>query len=305
MAPDGMVPIEPTSSDSPGAKMAAMRMHWQRVATAVTLLTASAAAGQTGPVSSDPAASTLLREGSYLIQAHGTLVRDPQTNWWMFKIAPGDRNEQVDELTLLPCMLLESLEQLVEADPQHETVFDLTGQVFVYRGRTYLLPTHAPRLVAYRPPPPAEGEAAEGESAKPPAEEKSADSILRELDETVGPVLRSSRPDTAPPAASAPAQADLVAPGTLILWRRGWMVREPDGAWAFVFEADATGLSDPPMIIYPCLLLEQMELHRPRTDRSGLGGAILVSGRVEQYHARNYLLPTAYQVPYHRTPLRP
>jgi hypothetical protein len=213
----------------------------------------------------------------------------------MFRVAPNDPHQQVGDLTLLPCTLLENLEQLLESAPQQETVFDLTGQVFVYRGRNYLLPTHAPRLVEYVPPPPVE---------TAPSDE-SATAILRELDQAVGPVRRSSQAARPSDPEGQPGRPELVPPGTVVLWRRGWMIREPGGAWTFVFEADASGLADPPMILYPCLLLEEMEVLRPRADRSARGGALLLSGRVERYHSRNYLLPTAYQVPRRNTPLRP
>jgi hypothetical protein len=303
MAADGMVPIESTSRDPGGAKMAARRTGSRLAALAAALGAAAAAAAQPIPPPVEPASPTLLREGSYILQAKGSLERDTETGWWTFKIAAGDPHEQAGALTLLPCTLLESLEQLVEATPREQRIFDLTGQVFVYRDRNYLLPTYAPQVVTYRPPP-VEAESGNTETGDA-ATQDSADSILRELDKAVGPVLRSSQTAPAPDAAGAADQPQLLPAGTLILWRRGWMTRESSGAWAFVFEADATGLQDPPMILYPCLLLEEMEAHQPRTDRSGRGGAVLVSGRVERYHTRNYLLPTAYQVPHHRTPLRP
>lgn len=91
-------------------------------------------------------------------------------------------------------------------------------------------------------------------------------------------------------------------PGTMLLWRRGWMVHEPQGAWTFVFEADATGRSDPPVVLMPCLLLEAMEKH------AGAGGPqrpLLLCGLIHRYHGRTYLMPTMFQVPRHTTPLRP
>jgi len=276
----------------------------------VGLLAALAAAGA-GPDSqpAEPvptttpgplAAGMLLREGSYLLQTKGSLHRDADSGWWTFRVAPHDPHQQVAELTLLPCTLLENLEPLVETSPQQRTFFDLTGHVFVYRGRNYLLPTHAPRLVEYVPAP--TGETAPGTPDAPPPGDESARSILRELEQTVGPVLRSSQAGQGSGPTTEPRRPGLVPPGTVILWRRGWLVRESAGAWSFVFEADASGLVDPPMILLPCLLLEQMERHARRADRDD---ALLISGRVERYHTRNYLLPTSYQVPHHRTPLRP
>ena len=87
-----------------------------------------------------------------------------------------------------------------------------------------------------------------------------------------------------------------------MMWRRGWMVRQPEGNWSFVFQADATGLGDPPMLLMPCLLLEEMEAH---AQRSGPDSPLLISGRVYRYRGRNHLLPTMFQVPRDHSALRP
>ena len=250
-----------------------------------------------GPPAAEPAPAAMIpgslrREGSYLLQVKGTLHRDEGTGWWTFRISRDDPRRGLENLTLLPCTLLANLEHLVASMPQEEVVFDLTGQVFVYRDRNFLLPTHAPRLVDYVPPPRARGRD-DGEAA-----DDSSETILRNLQETVGPVLRSPRAGEASDSTSP----KLLPPGTVILWRRGWMVREESGAWSFVFEADANGLADPPMILLPCLLLERMELFAERTTEVAV---LLVSGRVYRYRGRNYLLPTSFQVPRNDTPLRP
>ena len=261
------------------------------------------------------AGGTLIREGVHVLQARGSLHRGEQDGWWVFRIAhapsdpgdpgnpgnPGNPGAEPVEFTLLPCTLLASLEQLVESMPGQEIAFELTGEVFVYEGRNFLMPTHAPRLVEYVAPsrPNVLGGPRDGDA--PPA--GSAEAILRDLDRSVGPVLRSPR-ETGATATTRPhaAPKTLVAPGTLVLWRHGWMVREPDGAWSFVFGADATGLADPPMVLLPCRMLEDLQLH---ARRSGPGRPLLVSGRVYRYHGRNYLLPTMFRIPRHRTALRP
>ena len=231
----------------------------------------------------------LLREGSFVMGATGTLRRDGDR--WVFQVAPAEPTDVSRELTMLPCTLLANLEKLVESMPGDDFAFDLTGQVFVYNGRNYLLPTHAPRLVAYvapTHPPPDDG--ADGL-------DDSATAILRDLDRAVGPVVRSPRTDQA--AADRPK---FVPPGSVILWRRGWLVRGSGGAWSFIFSADAAGSADPPMILLPCLLLEDMERH---AARSGPDAPLLVSGRVYRYHDRTYLLPTMFLVPREHTVLRP
>jgi hypothetical protein len=251
------------------------------------------ATGQT-PEKVLPAAATptpLLREGTFMLQVNGSLQRGEQPGVWVFRIASDDPSKEMFELTLLPCTLLASLEQLVESMPDEQIVFDLTGQVFVYRGRNYLMPTHAPRLVDYVAPSRPDDL---DDPAAVPAD--SAEAILRELDRTVGPLVHSPR------RAAADANVQPIAPGTMMLWRHGWMVREPAGAWSFVFGADATGLSDPPMILLPCRMLEDMERH---ALRSGPDKPLLVSGRVSRYRGRNYVLPTMFRIPRYTSALRP
>ena len=244
---------------------------------------------------------TLVREGAYILEASGSLHRGEQPGWWVFRIVRDNPDKELLEFTLLPCTLLASLEQLVESIPGQEIVFELTGEVFVYQGRNFLMPTHAPRLVEYvAPSRPGVLGAPAGDAAP---RDGSAETILRDLDRSVGPIVRSPRKSTAA-ATSRPHTASdrLVAPGSLVLWRHGWMVREPDGAWSYVFGADATGLSDPPMVLLPCRMLEDLQRH---ARRSGPRTPLLVSGRVYRYHGRNYLLPTMFRIPRYRTVLRP
>jgi hypothetical protein len=246
----------------------------------------------------------LLREGTFVLQVVGSLHRAEQPGWWVFRSVPDESGKAPFALTLLPCTLLGSLEKLVESMPDQEIVFDLTGQVFVYQGRNYLMPTHAPRLVEYVPASQPDGFVADDESAP---RGDSAESILRDLDRTVGPVVRSPRiaaPDLAagPEAGATSRDHRPAGPGAMILWRRGWMVRESDGAWSFVFAADASGLEDPPMILLPCRMLEDLQRH---ARRSGPDKPLLLTGRVTRYHGRSYLLPTMFRIPRHNTALRP
>jgi hypothetical protein len=259
------------------------------------------------PAAAPPSAgASLLREGSYLIQVKGRLKRGDDDGWWRFQVA-GDGAGQGYELAVLPCMLLSRMERLVESSPERSFVFDLTGQVLVYRGRNYLLPTHAPRLtiaVATLEPaaatrdgeaePAAPAGAADSAAREPDAAgpddslEESPEGILRRLDESVGPVVRSPRTGESAATPDGPPE------GSFVMWRRGWIVRDHGGAWTFVFESDARGLADPPLVLLPCLLLEQMEEY---AERSGPVAPVLVSGRVYRSERRAYLLPSAFMVP--------
>jgi hypothetical protein len=93
-----------------------------------------------------------------------------------------------------------------------------------------------------------------------------------------------------------------VTEGTSIVRRRGRIRRDKHGAFLFVFDADAEGKADPPMVILPCLLLERMQQY---TEQTGRNAPMLISGEVYAYYGENYLLPTVFRVPNERTPLTP
>ena len=233
---------------------------------------------------------TLIREGSHLVAVQGTLQRDTPRGPWHFRLLDDGAIARTAPMPLLPCTLLTSLEQIVEGSGA-ETVFEMTGEVFVFRGKNYLLPTHSPRVASYAPPMD-DGPGVVAEEVERPQD------IIRRLEREIGPVPRL-------PAALQPTGDGgrrLLREGTLIRWRRGWMTREPTGTWVFTFAAGATGNEDPPMVLLPCLLMEQMER---QVEQGGRMRVLLVSGRVLRYDRRNYLLPTAFRVPRERTPLRP
>lgn len=86
----------------------------------------------------------------------------------------------------------------------------------------------------------------------------------------------------------------LLLEGTFIFERRGRLARSRmSGEWYFVFDADAQGFADPPMIMLPCMALEHMERI---AEARGDAVVFIVSGEVKVYHGRNYLLPTGYLI---------
>ena len=235
-----------------------------------------------------------MREGSYLLQVRGTMRRDAVDGSWHF--LPDRTDEEAPalsiDLPMLPCKMLTNMQGVVEGSPDQSFVFDLSGQVFIYRGRNYLLPTHAPRLTGYHP----------GVDRMPSIvveeQDDSAETILEQLDEAAGALPRSPRANSTPREGTGQTETE----GATLLWRRGWLSRNGDGTWLFVLESDASAKKDPPMIVMPCLLLERMERY---ASSEGSAVALLVSGRIYRYEKRSYLLPTSFEVPRHRTLLTP
>lgn len=259
--------------------------------------------------SQPPVRPPLLREGSHLVRVVGRLQQDPVRRSWRFIIDPADEHSPGHELTMMPGTLLAEMERMIESAPDHQLVFEMTGEVYIFRGWNYLMPTHPPLLIGReeRPQtPPSEGQA-DDESAM--ATDESTEDIIRNLERSVGPVARRPEAEAAarsegdaPAAAAGAPQPVLLREGTVLLSRRGALRRTGDGAFLFVFDADAEGLADPPMTLLPCLLLERMD-RRIRQEEEN--AAVLLSGHVYTYQGRNYLLPKVYRIPAERTVLKP
>ncbi|MEX2213667.1 MAG: hypothetical protein WD768_06045 [Phycisphaeraceae bacterium] len=84
-------------------------------------------------------APKLRREGEFVLSRRGRLIKST-SGQSMFAFDADGATAAEGPMYLLPCRLLESMEGLV-ADQSEELVFVLSGQVFVYRGANYLLPT--------------------------------------------------------------------------------------------------------------------------------------------------------------------
>lgn len=237
----------------------------------------------------------LLREGSYLVEVRGTMRLNEATKWWQFTIDRADPKHPAYELAMLPCQLMADMRRITEGMPRRQIVFEATGQVFVYRGQNFFLPTHAPHVVGIAEPTAAQ--APQEQTDEGPGAD-SAEAILQNLQQAVGEVARNP----AVSGGAATGEFELIQEGTQVVARRGRMSRGPRGTWWFTFDADVDGLGDPPMVLLPCLLRERMERYAERSDERA---AMLLSGRVYQYEDRNYILPTMFQIPRERTALRP
>ncbi len=246
--------------------------------------------------------SPLLREGSFLVEVKGSMKFNAKSKWWRFTIQSDDPKYPSYELSFLPCTLMSDMRQITQSMPNQQVTFETTGAVFVYHGRNFFLPAHAPRVVEVQQmsnlPPEAKQEDANNVNDDTAQQDDSAESILRGLEQSVGAVVRSTGGDSK----EQNTELKLTSEGTQIVSRRGRMHRGGRGTWWFTYDADASGLSDPPMVILPCLLLERMERF---AARSGAHTAMLLSGRVYVYEDRNFILPTMFQIPRERTVINP
>lgn len=294
--------------------------------------------------------SPLLREGSTLVEARARLRRGGPQNWWLLALDPQQSPAAADvaltagaasgphELIVLPCTRLTEMERIIEAAPGDQAAnmqFEVSGRVYVFRDRNYILPTHAAVISASPepgPPPPTpepsppvtddrvtdepSAPASTAPAPPPPPDDDSAEAIARALQQQAGPLARSSAHATAPrPADDTPTSIAVSAPdgraadrlptlqeNTAVVNRRGKITRDRSGGWMLVLDADASGLADPPLKLLPCMLLEDIEDYARRT---GNNSPIIVTGQVYLYSGQNHLLPTVYRIPRETSRLTP
>jgi len=234
----------------------------------------------------------LLREGAFLSGVRGEMRRFG-TDRWAFVFNPGVDGHSLPPMAMLPCMTLSAMEQIV-ASRDGAVPFVISGQVFVYRGRNYLLPTmHALASDRRDAEPAPSGDEAPLDPGAASEHDPSVDDLIMALEEA------TPRRGEAP----APARLDSPTPGllregTYLVMRRGRMVR--DGSeWRFLIDNDVDDPMgvDPPMTLMQCQTLAMIE-RTAGQRREGL--AFVLSGRVFVYNGRNFLLPTMFVADHRR-----
>ena len=91
--------------------------------------------------------------------------------------------------------------------------------------------------------------------------------------------------------------------GEFLVDRRGRVVPDPLGQRSmFVFEADAPDSQEPPMILMPCQMRQNME---DLVSKRGDTVVFIVSGQVYAYRGTNHLLPTMFRLEVDRGNLEP
>ncbi|MEM6331856.1 MAG: hypothetical protein AAF823_00765 [Planctomycetota bacterium] len=155
---------EPASAEEPGVDEVLQRLMRRRVTDPPAASAAQPGIGEVGPgdalpeapvvpvppaaVEIDPAVlgvapgepmPTLRREGEFLINRRGRLLRSPE-GYQLFVFEADGQEKPELPMIVQPTRLLEAMEELVN-ERGDAVVFIVTGQVHTYRGANYLLPT--------------------------------------------------------------------------------------------------------------------------------------------------------------------
>jgi len=96
--------------------------------------------GQAPPLGDGEQVAPLRREGEFVVNRKGRVVRAADANRALFAFDSDGEQMQDAPMILLPCQLLENMEQII-AERGDQTTFILTGQVFTYHGVNFLMPT--------------------------------------------------------------------------------------------------------------------------------------------------------------------
>ena len=260
----------------------------------------------------------LIREGSRLTQVLGVVDRDPRTRSLRLTIDESDPQSPGHRLVFLPSSRLTELQLVIGANQDAPTPMVITGRVFVYEGVNYLMLTHPPvpnatmlppSAVGVQPPPRSTVQSPTRTPTRTSEDElevqmdeepDSVEAISFGLEQSIGEAGRRRATENA--FADAMSAALLMPEGTRIVDRRATVIRTAFGGFSVVFEADASGDSDPPMMLLPCSLLSKLAEF---AGVSGRSEPVLITGEVTIHGGRNYLLPTVFRVPRDATPLQP
>ncbi len=250
----------------------------------------------------------LLREGSVIARVVGDLTQDPDEKLWLFRPSQPELGGLRREFVLMPCPVLEDMLQTLRLSPS-PVEFEMTGRVFIYRGRNFLLAELAPAIIRFDTAPgatptitssaqPTPNGAAKfvAPAAKPPSgdsEDATVDEIERRLEERIGRTPTARLPEPAVTRNARTAATSVEVPnGTRFVLRRGRLLRDPQaGSWRFVPE-QSTGMGDPSLELLPCLLLERLENDARQSESPP---TVLLSGIVMGFEGQSYLLPSNFR----------
>ena len=188
----------------------------------------------------------LMREGTRIVEAIGHLTVASESQPIMIELEQIGKST-VDTVIVLPNQRLAEMEATHNKTPN--STFRVSGDVYAYGNRNYLLVREAVSLVGHaeRDRPAVVPIDPNAQMLTPDDSEDSVSDIVKELEEATGPLVRSIRTAAEFPIKSSNSMLE----GTRIVARRCNLIRNDAGAWIAIFVADATGLSDPPCTILP------------------------------------------------------
>jgi hypothetical protein len=260
----------------------------------------------------------VLPEGTFVSALPGKLIRG-SSGEIVFVPASGASNVTSAPMMLLRCQKLAQIVSAWSGDVVGESSVGATisGQVFSYGSRAYLMPTVFALGLAMEESPtiaePKSAERAKPKTPEPVRGDADPKALIEKLESRPRPrrAVDRVRTSSAEIAAVTPAASTMVTPsatsakptrvaaslipeGTVLTARRGRLVRSgQDSELSFAADNGPEDHGQGPMALLACRVTERME---GAAAAYGDNIALKVSGRVTIYQGRNYLMPTMYQL---------
>ena len=247
----------------------------------------------------NPDRPPLLREGTLLTRAPGTVVFDDRLGCWKFtnEVLAGRSNQTFQrDFYLMPSRVLQEFIQHRASNPGMDR-FEFSGVITIYDGVNFLLPSVITPMVE-----PSGAESRKDASVQEPTAQEAteeadsppntlssdsqviADRLEVRLQDRIGFLPMSL--DL--PQVDSGSDGSLIADGTRIQNRPGFILRDQNsGTWRFIFGAQGAGYRDPSLELLPGLLLQDIERLAMRSD---LPPRIHASGQVTTFNGTNFLM---------------
>ncbi|MEO0512632.1 MAG: hypothetical protein AAF108_07015 [Planctomycetota bacterium] len=220
---------------------------------------------------------------------------------------PAPRSSASRRTPRLPPMVAvpsRTLERLLQARDTPDDAFTINGTVLLYAKRNYLVPT------GFRLLPPDEANASVAPApASPPTsdtdpdtaspDEPLADTAVRDLIRDLENARREGGPTLGvdsldPDATRSTATPGVVGEGTLLIRRRGRLMRLSDGAWQFSADGDQDTLPTYASLrLVPSSVLTDIERV---ARRLGPEFPLILTGRTLSFNGEAYLVPTSFTI---------
>ena len=229
------------------------------------------------------ASLTLLKEGSAITEASGTLIRLHKNDVIRFKIDPIDKKRAANSLILLPNKRLEEVEIILKENDDAE--FLISGDVYLYENENYLLISEVLLIESFAPRdhPTFEPIDPNAESLPEGMDDDSIDDIVRDLEEAVGPIVKSVRLSKKFPQKNGQEEKRK----TRINSRRCLLSRNGVGAWTASFISGDSKINEAPCIILPGEEFAQLTKWASKND---VMTPVLLTGKLTNYHGHSFLV---------------
>ncbi|MDP6987718.1 MAG: hypothetical protein QGG74_06710 [Phycisphaerales bacterium] len=238
-----------------------------------------------------PPPAPLVPNGAILTNVESQMVRPEPGDPWTLRLVgeAADPKGRVRDFILMPSRVLEEMENAIGASSGPVT-FTVTGEVSLFDGRNWLMPHHVAMQTAHTQR--AEPTAEPADPNEPEDGMRSGESAGDSIADIVADLQSSIRtlPRSLDAGQMIAARDDATPDGTLVLSRRGRILRGRHGAWVFVFDADAWGEGDAPVVLLPSPTLNTIIAQGKRSDYRD---PLHISGALSHYRGRRFLVPTA------------